>query len=172
MSLHTRLTVPRRTIFDDAGSVEVALGRSMEHTLMGSGDVGQNDFARFGLSSARLTSYDDRLVLLICDQLLERVFSNHEQMRAWVLNKDSWIGRCKAANLIAVVSDLLRELHCEDGHALVGVDADQDGCTDLREYLFLLLESLLDVVKHIFLTEVIEGEKILSPLHIRSLHLF
>ena len=47
----------------------------------GSGDIGKYDLTCLSLTSSGLTSDDDRLILLIDDQLLERVFGDHEEMR-------------------------------------------------------------------------------------------
>jgi len=91
-------------------------------------------------------------------------------MRARVLDKDTWIGGRETADLRAVVSDLLSELDGEDGHPLVRIHTDQDRCADLRVNLFALLEALLDVVEDRLLAEIVEGEQILTTLHVGSLH--
>ena len=128
-----------------ARRVQVLPRVPMEDGLMGPRHIRQHKLARLSLSRTRLTGNDNRLVLLICDQLLERILGYHEEVRARVLNEDAWPGCCLSANLRAIVTHLLSILHGEDRQALVGVHADQDWSTDLGEYIALLLESFLNV---------------------------
>ena len=127
------------------GRVQVLPRVPMEDGLVGPRHICQHEFARLGLSRTRLTCNDNRLVLLICDQLLERILCYHEEVRARVLNEDAWPGCCLSADLRAIVAHLLSILDGEDRQALVGVHADQDWSTDLRENIALLLESFLNV---------------------------
>ena len=130
-----------------AGRMQILPRVPMEDGLVGPRHIRQHKLARLGLSRTRLTGNDNRLVLLICDQLLERILGYHEEMRARVLNEDTWLGCCLSANLRAIVTHLLSILHGENRQALVGVQTDQDWSTNLREYIALLLESFLNVVE-------------------------
>ena len=130
-----------------AGRVQVLPRVPLEDSLVGSRHIGQHKLARLSLSRTRLTSNDNRLVLLICDQLLERILGYHEEMRARVLNEDAWPGRCLSADLRAIVTHLLSIFHRENRQSLVGIHADQDWSTNLGEYIALLLESFLNVVE-------------------------
>ena len=96
----------------------------MEDNLVGPRHVRQHKLTSFGLSSARLTCYNNRLVLLISDQLLERILGYHKEMRTWVLDEDTWFGRSLTTHLRAIVTNLLSELHCENWKALVRIYTD------------------------------------------------
>ena len=96
----------------------------MEDGLVGPRHIRKHKLARLGLSRTRLTCNDNRLVLLICDQLLERVLGYHKEMRTWVLDEDTWSGRGLTTHLRAVVTNLLSELHCENWKALVRIYTD------------------------------------------------
>ena len=130
-----------------AGRVQVLPRVPLEDSLVGSRHIGQHKLARLSLSRSRLACNDNRLVLLICDQLLERILGYHEEMRARVLNEHTRSGCCLSTDLRAVVTHLLRILHGENRQALVGIHADQDWSTNLGEYIALLLESFLNVVE-------------------------
>ena len=125
--------------------VQILSRVTMEDGLVGPRHIRKHKFARLGLSRTRFTCNDNRLVLLICDQLLERILGYHEEMRARVLNEDAWPRCCLSADLRAIVAHLLSILHGEDRQAPVGVHADQDWSTDLGENIALLLESFLNV---------------------------
>ena len=131
-----------------AGRVQVLPRVSLENCLVGSRHIRQHKLARLSLSRSRLACNDNRLVLLICDQLLERILGYHEEMRAGVLNEHTRSGCCLSADLRAIVAHLLSILDGKDRQALVGVHADQDWSANLGEYIALLLESFLNVVKH------------------------
>ena len=127
--------------------VQGLLGVSREDALVGPCNVGKDNLARLGLSGSRLTRDNDRLVLLVNDELLEAVFGNHEEMRAGVLGRNpTRIGRLQATDLSAVVSDFLRRSHVEDRECLVRIDTEQNRCTDLGEDFPVFLEAFLDIV--------------------------
>lgn len=130
--------------------MQVLLGISLENSLIGTGDICQDDLAGLCLSRTRLTRDYDRLIFLIIDEGLEGVLSDHEKMWAWVFN---WLLAdlagiaAQTTHRGAVVSDLLGVSDIEDGQSLVGIDADQNRRTNLRKSITLVLESLFDVVQ-------------------------
>lgn len=76
----------------------------------------------------------------------------------------------EATNLRAVVSDLLCEADVKDWKAAVWIDADENGSTDLRENLALLLESCLDIEQDQIFVKVVEHEEVVFTLQVRCLH--
>ena len=76
--------------------------------------------------------------------MLERVFGDHEQVGARVLDVPLSCG-LQTSDLGAIVTHSLGKRHVEDGEATVWIQADQDRCSDLREDLVFLLKSFLDI---------------------------
>ena len=87
------------------------------------------------------------------------------------------VGHCSAGtrsfettNLRAVVSNLLCEAYVKDWKAAVWIDADENGSTDLRENLALLLESCLHIEQDQIFVKVVEHEEVVFTLQVRCLH--
>ena len=147
-----------------AWNMKLLLRVTLEDVFACPCNVGKDNLAGLSLSSTGLACNDDRLILLVDDKLLERVFGHHEEMGTWVLHCDA-TGRClETTDLGAVVSHFLGKADVEDGKAAVGVDADENGSADLREDLSLILETGLHVEEHRLFTEVVERKEVVFPL--------